>query len=225
MKPFDCRLIVFAKAPIPGQVKTRLIPFIGEEAATALHQKLVSHCLSVALKASVTPVELWCSPSSRHPFFIHSRKEFRLDLHTQPRGDLGRRMAFAFKKTLKKASSALLIGTDSPSLTSDDIKKAAETLARGVDAVIIPVEDGGYVLLGLRRLAPDLFSGIPWGTNTVMEETRLRLRRLKWRWRELPQRWDVDRPEDLERLRMDGYLHLKNAMGDKYADPGRSSKP
>ena len=134
-------------------------------------------------------------------------------------------MAFAFKKTLKKASSALLIGTDSPSLTSDDIKKAAETLARGVDAVIIPVEDGGYVLLGLRRLAPDLFSGIPWGTNTVMEETRLRLRRLKWRWRELPQRWDVDRPEDLERLRMDGYLHLKNAMGDKYADPGRSSKP
>jgi len=215
MKPFDCRLIVFVKAPIPGQVKTRLIPFIGEEAAAALHQKLVSHCLSVALKASVAPIELWCSPSSRYPFFIHSGREFRLGLHTQPRGDLGRRMAFAFSKALKKASSALLIGTDSPSLTSDDIKKAAETLAQGVDAVITPVEDGGYVLLGLRRLSPDLFSGIPWGTNTVMEETRLRLRRLKWKWHELPQRWDVDRPEDLERLRMEGYLHLMNTMGDK----------
>jgi glycosyltransferase A (GT-A) superfamily protein (DUF2064 family) len=115
-------------------------------------------------------------------------------------------MAFAFRKALKKASSALLIGTDSPSLTSDDIKKAAETLAQGADAVIIPVEDGGYVLLGLRRLAPDFFYGIPWGTDTVMEETRLRLNRLKWRWRELPQRWDVDRPEDLERLRREGHF-------------------
>jgi len=209
MKPFDCRLIVFAKAPIPGQVKTRLIPFIGEEAATALHQKLVSHCLSVALKASL-PIELWCSPSSRHPFFIHFRKDFRLDLHKQPPGDLGRRMAFAFRKALQRASSALLIGTDSPSLTSDDIKKAAETLAQGIDAVITPAEDGGYVLIGLRRLAPDLFSGISWGTNTVMDETRLRLRRLKWRWHEMPQRWDVDRPEDLERMRMEGYLHLMN---------------
>jgi rSAM/selenodomain-associated transferase 1 len=210
MKPFDSCLIVFAKAPIPGQVKTRLIPFIGKEATTAFHQKLVSHCLSVALKASIAPIELWCSPSSRHPFFIRFKREFRLDLHTQPRGDLGRRMAFAFRKALKKTSSALLIGTDSPSLTSDDIKKAAETLAQGIDAVIIPAEDGGYVLLGLRRLAPDLFSGIPWGTNTVMEETRLRLQRLKWRWHELPQRWDVDRPEDLERLRTEGYLHLMN---------------
>jgi rSAM/selenodomain-associated transferase 1 len=205
MKPFNCRLIVFAKAPIPGQVKTRLIPFIGEEAAVVLHQKLVSHCLSVALKASV-PIELWCSPSSRHPFFIYFGREFRLDLHTQPRGDLGGRMAFAFRKALKKASSALLIGTDSPSLTSDDIKKAAETLAQGIDAVVTPAEDGGYVLLGLRRLAPGLFSGISWGTNTVMDETRLRLRRLKWRWHEMPQRWDVDRIEDLERLRKEGHF-------------------
>jgi rSAM/selenodomain-associated transferase 1 len=206
IKPFDCCLIVFAKAPIPGRVKTRLIPFIGEEAATALHQKLVSHCLSIASEASITPVELWCSPSSRHPFFIHSGKEFRLDLHTQPKGDLGRRMAFAFGETLKKASSALLIGTDSPSLTPDDIKKAAEILTQSVDAVITPAEDGGYVLLGLRRLSLDLFSGIPWGTNAVMEETRLRLRRLKWKWHELPQRWDVDRPEDIERLRTEGHF-------------------
>jgi rSAM/selenodomain-associated transferase 1 len=206
MKKIECRLMVFAKAPIPGQVKTRLIPIIGEEAAAALHEKLVSHCLTVALKASVGPVELWCSPSSRHPFFIHCMKEFRVELHTQPKGDLGRRMAFAFGKTLKKSLSALLIGTDSPSINPDDLKEAVATLALGLDAVITPAEDGGYVLIGLRQEAPDLFSGISWGTNTVMEETRLRLRRLKWRWRELPQVWDVDRPEDIERLKMESHF-------------------
>jgi hypothetical protein len=124
-------------------------------------------------------------------------------------------MAFAFRKALQKVSSTLLIGTDSPSLNPDDIKEAANTLAQSVDAVITPAVDGGYLLIGLRHLIPDLFSKIPWGTNSVMEETRLRLRRLKWRWRELPQRWDVDRPEDLERLRMEGYIHLIKTIEDK----------
>jgi glycosyltransferase A (GT-A) superfamily protein (DUF2064 family) len=117
-------------------------------------------------------------------------------------------MAFAFSKALKKASSALLIGTDSPSLNSEDIKEAAEAFTQGVDAVITPSEDGGYVLIGLRHEAPDLFTGISWGSNTVMDETRLRLNRLKWRWRELRERWDVDRPEDIERLKKEGHFIL-----------------
>jgi len=66
--------------------------------------------------------------------------------------------------------------------------------------VIVPAEDGGYVLIGLRHDAPDLFSGISWGTNTVTEETRLRLIKLKWRWHELLSVGMLDRPEDLERL-------------------------
>lgn len=138
-----------------------------------------------------------------------------MELHNQPNGDLGRRMAFAFSKTLKRASSAILIGTDCPSLTQADLKEAAEILAQGFDAVIGPAEDGGYVLLGLRHYVPDLFSGISWGTNRVMEKTRLRLRRLKWRWHELPERWDVDRPEDLERLRMEGHLKSLRTGEDK----------
>jgi hypothetical protein len=206
MNKIDCRLMVFAKAPIPGQAKTRLIPSMGKEAATALYKKLVSHCLTLAVKALVGPVELWCSPSSRHPFFIQCGKEFRVELHTQPKGDLGSRMAFAFRKALKKASFALLIGTDSPSLSPDDLKEAANTLAQGFDAVLTPAEDGGYVLIGLRHLAPGLFSGISWGTNSVIEETRLRLRRLKWRWCELPPRWDVDRLEDIERLKIESHF-------------------
>jgi hypothetical protein len=215
MKRIDCRLIVFAKAPISGQVKTRLIPSMGASAAVAFHEKLVFHCLATAVKAHVGPVDLWCAPSARHPFFIHCRRKFQVELHNQPNGDLGRRMAFAFSKTLKRASSAILIGTDCPSLTQADLKEAAEILAQGFDAVIGPAEDGGYVLLGLRHYAPDLFSGISWGTNRVMEKTRLRLRRLKWRWHELPERWDVDRPEDLERLRMEGHLKSLRTGEDK----------
>ena len=78
--------------------------------------------------------------------------------------------------------------------------------------MIIPSEDGGYVLIGLRRYADDLFTEVPWGTERVMEETRLRLRNLGWRWHELPERWDVDRPEDVERLRLEGYISLISTL-------------
>ena len=209
MNKIDCCLMVFAKAPIAGQVKTRLISSMGEEAATALSKKLILHSLATVLEANIGPVELWCAPSASHPFFIDCKREFHVELHTQPKGGLGKRMASAFSQTLNRASSALLIGTDSPSLTQADLKEAAEALIQAFDAVIVPAEDGGYVLIGLRHDAPDLFSGISWGTNTVMEETRLRLIKLKWRWHELPQRWDVDRPEDLERLIREGHLELK----------------
>jgi rSAM/selenodomain-associated transferase 1 len=206
VKTKGCRLIVFAKAPIPGQVKTRLIPSMGATAAAALHEKLAFHCLSKAVDAAVGPVELWCSPTTVHPFFIRCSMQFQIELHTQPAGDLGRRMGVAFENTLKRASSALLIGTDCPSLTQTDLREASEAFVQGVDAVIGPAEDGGYVLLGLRQYNLELLTDISWGTESVLNQTRGRLRRLGWRWHELPERWDVDRPEDIERLILEGYF-------------------
>ena len=202
----ECRLIIFAKAPISGRVKTRLIPSLGAKAAMCLHQKLIVHSLVKARQARVGPIDLWCAPSTAHPFFLCCQKKFRAGLHSQPRGDLGRRMAFALRTTLERASSALLIGTDAPSLTEGDLREAAKALARGMDAVVGPAEDGGYVLIGLRRFAPELFRGISWGTGCVLAETYERLHRLGWQWHELPKRWDVDRPEDVERLRTEGLL-------------------
>jgi hypothetical protein len=206
MKTVNCRLIVFAKAPIPGQVKTRLISLIGATAAAALHEKLVFRCLTTAVDAGVGPIDLWCAPTIRHPFFTRCSKEFRVELHRQPDGDLGRRMGWAFRKTFRRASSALLIGTDCPSLTQGDLTKAAEFLVQGIDAVIGPAEDGGYFLLGLRHYDPLLFTDISWGTESVLDQTRARLGRLGWRWHELAERWDVDRPEDMERLTLADYL-------------------
>ena len=101
----------------------------------------------------------------------------------------------------------LIIGTDCPALDADRLHLAAATL-RNYDAVVIPAEDGGYVLIGLRKPQPALFTGMQWSTETVMAETRQRLQSLPLSWRELPTLWDIDRPEDLERLRREKFGDL-----------------
>jgi uncharacterized protein len=206
MKTTKCRLIVFAKAPIPGAAKTRLLSSWDAETVAALHEELVLHCLHTAVEAEVGPVDLWCMPSKEHPFFIRCSEILPIQRYQQTEGDVGRRMADAFHATLEKADSALLMGTDCPSLTCADLREARRALRRNNHAVIGPTEDGGYVLLGLRQYEPYLFEGVSWGTESVLEETRGRLRRLGWYWHELPERWDVDRPEDVRRLISEGYL-------------------
>lgn len=208
MKNRGSRLIVFAKAPIPGQVKTRLIPTMGAKAAATLHEKLVFHSLATAVKAGVGAVELWCTPSHEHPFFIHCAREFQVELHKQRGRDIGQRMAHAFYETLKISHSILLIGSDVPCLTCADLREAMALLQQEADAVISPAEDGGYVLLGLRHYTSKIFSGVSWGTDLVLEQTRTRLRGLGWHWHELPERWDVDQPEDVQRLILEGFGHL-----------------
>ena len=94
----------------------------------------------------------------------------------------------------------VLIGSDCPSLTAQDLRDAATALELGADAALVPAEDGGYVLIAARTCSRSLFDGIDWGTSRVMEQTRGRLRELGFRWKELEQRWDIDRPEDYDRL-------------------------
>jgi uncharacterized protein len=203
-----CCLVIFAKAPVPGGAKTRLIPLLGEEGAALLYEKMVIRSIATATNVGIGPVELWCTPSTEHPFFSRCAEEFGIMLRCQTEGDIGERMAHAFRETLKRSTYVLLMGTDCPSLTGDDLGEAVNALRKGDDAVLIPSEDGGYVLMGLRRYAEELFTGIEWGTEDVLEETRVRLRRLGWRWHELSERWDVDLPEDVERLKREGYMEV-----------------
>jgi rSAM/selenodomain-associated transferase 1 len=207
MNPPRSHLLVFAKAPVPGQVKTRLVPTLGARGAAELYERLTLHALATALKSGVGPVDLWCTPSTEHPFFKRCAKDLQVTLHRQVEGTLGWRMAHAIQTTLERTAPAILIGTDCPSLTQDDLIEAA-TFLQDFDAVITPTEDGGYVLIGLRRASIILFDGIAWGTKEVLQETRRRLRTLGWQWQELPERWDVDRPEDVERLRGTNYLSV-----------------
>ena len=109
-------------------------------------------------------------------------------------------MCAALTDTLVSSTSAVLIGTDCPAMTSHDLRAAVQSLQRGKDAVFAPTEDGGYALVAMKRCHPTLFDGIDWGTSAVMEETRARLRAIGWTWEELGILWDVDTPEDYERL-------------------------
>lgn len=201
-----CRVLVFAKAPIAGRVKTRLLPALGAEAVAALHRQLVRQTLAAAVEAGIGAVELWCAPSPDHPFFEACRAQFGVGLRDQRAGNLGQRMARALRSALRDSPYAIVIGSDCPALTPDDLRQAAAALQQGFDAVLGPAEDGGYVLLGLAGYAARLFENIAWGRASALAETRRRLGELRWRWHELPVRWDVDRPEDYARLLAEGTL-------------------
>jgi len=197
----SCRIMIFAKAPAPGRVKTRLVPALGAGAAAALHRQLVERTLATARAAALGPIELWCAPSTSDPFFALCARQHGVALREQGEGDLGARMGRALESALAQGIPALLVGSDCPALTPEYLREAAAALINGTDAVIGPAEDGGYVLIGLARSpSAPLFADIAWGSATVMRETRVRLARFDWRWRELATLWDVDRPEDLLRL-------------------------
>ncbi|MGE0356906.1 MAG: TIGR04282 family arsenosugar biosynthesis glycosyltransferase [Burkholderiales bacterium] len=198
------QVAVFAKAPVPGEVKTRLVPLLGAQDAAELHATLVRLALANARNAGIGPVSLWCMPDTGHPFFAACAAAFGATLHAQLGGHLGERMARAFDQLLG-AGPALIVGADCPALKPEDLRAAAGSLATH-DAVLQPAEDGGYVLVGLSRAVPGLFEGIRWGEAGVMRETRARLRVAGATWREMPVRWDVDRPEDYRRLLASGLL-------------------
>jgi rSAM/selenodomain-associated transferase 1 len=195
---------LFAKAPIAGLAKTRLIPALGPEGAAALHARMVRHALTAATAAGVGEVSVWCAPSREHPFFASLEGASRL--LDQPQGDLGDRMQHAFQEMLKAGPPVVLIGSDAPELGAERIRGAAEGLHGGADVVLVPALDGGYALIGLRRAHWSLFSGVDWGTGSVLAQTRRRIDRLGWSVLELPAVRDVDRPEDLEWLRASDLL-------------------
>ena len=192
--------MVFARAPTPGEAKTRLIPALGAAGAAALHRQLVMHCLRAATDAQLGPVELWCAPDTSDPFFRECERQLGVSLWEQGEGDLGERMQRAFESALVRAARAILVGSDIPALSARYLRDADRALVRGNKVVIGPAEDGGYVLIGLSRCDPELFRDIPWGGPDVMAETRRRIAAIAWRSSELPVLWDVDQPEDLERL-------------------------
>lgn len=189
------KLVVFAKAPIPGQAKTRLAAALGPSGAAELHRRLVCHTLEKSLAADIGPVELCCAPDAGHGFFADCVARYGVALGVQGDGDLGARMSRVFERD----APAVLIGCDAPSLTASDIRAAARALD-AADGAMTPAEDGGYMLIALRAAAPALFTGIAWSTADVARETRGRAASLGFALHDLPMRWDVDRPADLARL-------------------------
>lgn len=212
MKP---RLIVFAKAPVAGRAKTRLIPLLGAEGAALAQARFIRHTLDTAHAwrlAAGGEVELWCTPDSGHPLFGECASLFDLELRVQPDGDLGARMWLALCDALRAGAPAVLVGTDCPWLATAHIAQAHRLLG-GCDAVFAPAEDGGYVLVGLARAVPELFAGIDWSTPRVMAQTRSRARAAGASLVEVARLPDVDTPEDWARLCADpAFTHLSSDM-------------
>lgn len=109
-------------------------------------------------------------------------------------------MHHALARALRRHRAAIIIGADCPALRPRHLRRAARWLAGGCDVVIAPAEDGGYALIGAKRVSPLLFSAIAWGGSAVYESTVRKLVSLGYRWRALERLWDVDRPADLGRL-------------------------
>ncbi|MEH6669266.1 TIGR04282 family arsenosugar biosynthesis glycosyltransferase [Halopseudomonas sp.] len=195
MNAATCPLIIFAKAPVPGQVKTRLIPALGPEGACALYQTLLRHTLE---QTRDWPGErlLYCAPDTQDPLLQALALEHQLTLRTQKGDDLGERMARALAE---HPDGALLIGTDCPLLDCAHLTAAQQALIEH-DVAIIPSEDGGYVLIGQRTFHPAPFTRMRWSHADVLRDTRTRLHEAGMSLWLGPTLWDLDEPQDLPRL-------------------------
>jgi uncharacterized protein len=205
----DARVLIFAKAPIPGQVKTRLIPALGASGAAELATELLERLVRRLATVRLAPVELWCSPDPDHSQFRGLADAWGVSLHTQHGADLGERLENAADDALRRAKAVLLVGADIPELDAAYCARALGALERA-ESVLGRAEDGGYVLLGLKARAPSIFRGMPWGGDRVGAMTKRRIEQLGWRCEELETLWDLDRPDDLARYRrLDGEADAK----------------
>ncbi len=189
-------VIIFAKAPVAGFVKTRLNPVLSSDRSAQLHKLLVCHVLSQSQGVADADPYLYCAPSCEHPFFASLRERFSIVLRKQMGIDLGARMRQAFTEILSSHSQGILVGTDLPELSSEILIEAQNSLAGEADVVFVPTEDGGYGLIGLKQVHHFLFEHIPWGSRSVMAVTLQRASMHALTVKQLAPMRDLDTPED-----------------------------
>ena len=195
----DTVILVFAKAPVSGEVNTRLIPDIGVSAATKLQEDFISQRLNMLQQANLCAVTLMCTPDVHDEYFVCCQRQYDITLLKQTGDDLGERMANGIKHALKNYQFCIVLGTDAPALGAKQIQAAIALLHADNNAVFVPAEDGGYVLVGLDTAYDFLFKGINWGSAEVMKQTREKLKQNDITFAELDTCWDIDRIEDYQR--------------------------
>lgn len=216
------RIQIFAKAPIAGSVKTRMRPLLSSEQCTELHCALTTQVCNEVVGGHLCSVELWAASEPQHAFFTELRKRFGLAIHCQSGEDLGSRMAYSAEQALTKYDGVIIVGADCPFIDRDYLQQALQQLEKGIDVVIGPAMDGGYVLIGFNRFHPTIFSGIAWGTETVLEQTIERLQQLQYSFELLQAQVDIDRPQDLKFMddqRFSEQLRKFSMLADKRIKP------
>ncbi len=193
-------IVILAKLPVPGEVKTRLVPPLTQEEAAALALKLLRETVTLARSIEgVQPIVAVWPPGGLGP--MRRLLAVPLRLIPQTNGDFGERLAQIFKGLHEEGARGMIIlGADHPNLPADYLKQAVKTLRSGRDQVVLgPTEDGGYYLIGLNRPHPELFDGIPWSSSSVLTATQERAQAFGLPVKLLPPWYDIDRPEDLSR--------------------------
>lgn len=201
--PDSVLVMQFAKWPEAGRVKTRLMPELGAEGAMEAHVRLSLAVLEHLVASGYDVRFLWDRPLDTVPDAASPIIE-QLEYHgvgcAWQQGDvLGERMARALDSGLQKASKAMIVGSDCPSVDAEYVRLAAAALEE-VDVVLGPSDDGGYVLIGARRTGPGMLADVAWGTENALEQTCERLSRAGLTFALLPEKWDVDEPEDWRRF-------------------------
>lgn len=205
LTPHTAALVIFAKAPIPGEVKTRLCPPLTPDEAATLHGSFVLDMLE-RTKLAVTKLQLpfhrylACAPSSELVFFKIMEERQGVRLVDQIGEDLGQRMHRTFVDLFAKGyTHVIIVGTDVPTLPLSIYQEALTLLGKS-DVVLGPALDGGYYLIGLKQPTEQLFTGVPWSTDQVLAVTQQHAKTLglsvglttAWR--------DVDTIADLQTL-------------------------
>lgn len=206
----DTECIVFASSPVPGRCKTNLIAHYGPDGACAVHLQLTIRTIEECI-AAFAPQRVLLVVNDFHETLRHLSRRHGIRMVRQHPGTPGQRRHFALHSALSYCESAILVGTDCPTLTASKLKRAASTLERSRMA-FTPAEDGSYILVGASLLAREAFEGIPWETDSVMEKTRQNLESLGWvrgqNWTELPTEWRINSQADAERASKLGLLAL-----------------
>ena len=182
---------IFAKPPLPGIVKTRLIADIGAEKAARVYRYCLEYTLAVARQSGLD-YQVFLTEESDDPLFQGE------DYSLQKGADLGARMYHAFQQLLDRGSDgALIIGTDCLDLTSMHLQAAAQSLSDH-ELVLLPAIDGGYALIGCTGIDPALFDSLRWSSDQVYRQTAANARKLNYRVRSLESVRDIDTLQDLE---------------------------
>ncbi len=189
-------LILFARQPVAGQVKTRLESALGIEGTLALYRRMLEKQITLINRFTKANIQLWVDGDTGHEDF----SVFKGLVFKQSGDDLGLRMSHALDHALSQHDNAILIGCDCPQYSHDYFERAFLALEEGADMVLGPAVDGGYVLVGLRRSQQEIFQGIEWGSAEVMKQTRERIKALGVQCHELETLHDIDEPQDLHLL-------------------------
>jgi rSAM/selenodomain-associated transferase 1 len=195
-------LLVFAKTPQPGKVKTRLLAAVPAEVAAALHEACIADTLRLALKMRGCDVFLFAAGGTSDSRRLVKKQKSGVHVRVLPQrgADLRARMENAFRKCFSMGyRRVVVIGTDTPWMGAERVRRVFAELKTN-DVVIGPAEDGGYYLLGMRKMVPSIFRGIPWSTERVLKLTLKKIVALRLGKKLLRRDFDLDRPEDLKRV-------------------------